>query len=284
MNPSGANGQGARPGDGLATGQPTSLRTYRAVHPNDGHVRRHSGFWAVTTPANPSFFWGNFLQFDAPPTAADVDLWPALFYRFVADPHPGASHVALCWETEHAGAVDAFVARGFEHTSNLVMTAPRVLPARRPSVDCTLRRLETEPDWEALVHFHVRARDPQFPEAGYRAYVRPRVAQWRLQSEAGTGLWVGAFVGAELAAALGLYAEVQPGPDGQRLARFQEVATEERWRRRGLCSALLAHAAERMTSQAVDRHVIITDEHDVARQVYAARGCCTPGASVASGP
>lgn len=260
---------------------PIALRTYRAVHPHDGTVQRHHGFWAVTTPANPSFFWGNFLHFDTPPVAGDAERWPALFDEAMAAPHPGMGHVALCWEGdapgEAPGDVAPFLARGYEHDQNVVMVAHRVLPARRPSVDASLRRVQTDADWEALVHFNVRTRDARFSEAGYTAYVRPRVAQWRLQADAGTGTWVAAFVGNELAAALGLYAEVQPGADGLRLARYQEVTTDERWRRCGLCSALLAHAAEQLGAGPVDRYVIVADANDVARHVYAARGFAVAG-------
>ena len=249
-----------------------ALRTYRAVHPHDGQVQRHEGFWAVTTPNNPSFFWGNFLQFDAPPAAGDAERWPALFNQVMAASHPGTGHVALCWDNDAPGHVAPFLERGYGHDENVVMVANQVVAARKPSIETTLRRVHTSDDWEALVRFHVRTRAPQFSEAGYTAYVRPRVAQWRMQAERGCGTWVAAFVGDELAAALGLYAEVEPGPDGLRLARYQEVTTDERWRRRGLCSALLAHAAELLGAKGIDRYVIITDANDIARPVYAARG------------
>lgn len=255
---------------------PTALRSHRAVYPHGSEVERHTGFWAVRTPANPTFFWGNFLQFDAAPAAGDAERWPALFAQHIAAPQPATSHVALCWETPERGDVDGFVQQGYEYHENVVMVAPVVLPAASPAIAATLRRLRGDADWDALVEFNVRTRDAVFSEAGYRDYSRSRVAHWRRQTEAGAGVWVGAFVAESgvdtLAAALGLFAETAPGPDGLKLARYQEVGTDERWRKRGLCSALLAHAAELLAPLAIDRHVIVADEHDVARPVYAARG------------
>lgn len=255
----------------LPTDLPTTLRTYRAVCPQGGEVVRHDGHWVVRTPANPSWFWGNFLQFDAPPSAADALRWPALFTHHVGAP----GHVALGWETDEAGdagVMAAFRAMGYEPLENLVMVADAVSPAPPPDIHATLRPLASESDWQALVEFNVATRDAAFSEAGYRRYSDARVAQWRRQCESGLGSWVGAFVAGELASTLGLFAESRPGADGLRLARYQEVTTAAKWRRRGLCSALLPFAAAQLEPLAVHRHVIVADEHDLARHVYAARG------------
>jgi hypothetical protein len=254
-----------------ATDLPTVLRTYRAVCPQGGVVERHGGCWVVRTPANPSWFWGNFLQFDAAPSAADAERWPALFTRHLGAP----GHVALGWETDEAGdaaAIAAFHARGYESQESLVMVADTVSPAPPPGLPATLRPLASQTEWDALVEFNVATRDEGFPEAGYRRYSVARVAQWRRQCEAGLGVWVGAFVAGELASTLGLFAESEPGADGLRLARYQEVTTAAKWRHQGLCSALLPFAAAQLAPLAVQRHVIVADEHDLARHVYAARG------------
>jgi GNAT superfamily N-acetyltransferase len=88
---------------------------------------------------------------------------------------------------------------------------------------------------------------------------------------------VGAFVGEELVAALGLHGERGPSADGTTLARYQEVTTDARWRRRGLCSALMSRAAEALAPLAIDRYLILADAHDIARRVYAARGFTVAG-------
>lgn len=254
-----------------ATDLPTTLRTYLAVYPQGGVVERHEGYWVVRTPSNPSYFWGNLIQFAAAPSTADAPRWPALFTH-----HLGAlGHVALAWETDEtgdAGAMAGFESGGYEYLENLVMVAARVSPAPPPDLPVTLRPLAGDSDWQDLVDFNVATRDEEFSEAGYRRYSIARVAHWRRQCETGLGVWVGAFVGNELASTLGLFAEGRPGADGQRLARYQEVTTAPKWRRRGLCSALLHFAAEQLAPLHLDRHVIVADEHDLARHVYAARG------------
>jgi len=262
---------------------PFALRTYRAVHPDDGELRRHDGYWSVTTPANPSFFWGNFLQFDRPPIAGDAQRWPALFARHVAARQPLSTHVALCWEADAEGEVAEFAAAGYQVLDHVVMTADTLRPAPEPAGGARLRRLDGDADWQALVGIMLRNREPEFSAEGYEAYARPRVAQWRAASAAGAagdGAFVGAFVdtpeGEVLAASLGLFAERAPGPDGLTLARFQEVETDARFRRRGLCSALLALAPQVLDAASprrrIDRLVIVTEASGPARSVYAARG------------
>jgi GNAT superfamily N-acetyltransferase len=251
---------------------PTTLRSWRAVYPHGGELRRYRGHWAVRTPDNPTFYWGNFLQFDSAPRPGDECRWPALFRHEVGMLQPATRHQALCWETATQGEVTPFLDRGWSYLESVVMVAHTVRRAPAPAVPAALRRLASDRDWATLADFNVRTRDEDFNAAGYRVYTDRRVAHWRRQSEAGAGVWVGAFVGAELAATLGLYAEERPAADGSRLARYQEVSTDPRWQRQGLCSALLAYAAELLQPLGIDRHVIVTDQHGAARRAYAARG------------
>lgn len=247
--------------------------------PGAAELRRHRGFWAVRTAQNPTFCWGNFLQFDAAPRAADVERWPALFEQHIASRQPGTTHLALCWEGDAQGCVGDFMDRGWSYLETVVMVATAAAAvAEPPAVAATLRAMDGNADWQALAEFNLRTRDEAYASAGCTAFTDLRVAHWRAQCEAGAAVWVGAWVGGELAAVLGLHAEADAAADGTRLARYQEVTTDARWRRRGLCSALLAHAAQALAARpAIDRYVIVADAHDVARRVYAARGFLVVG-------
>ncbi|MEO8187179.1 MAG: hypothetical protein ABI580_07420, partial [Burkholderiaceae bacterium] len=92
---------------------PISLRTHLIVYGAECTIQRHDGFWSVVTPGNPTFFWGNFLHFDAAPTSGDVERWSSLF-----DSHVRTSqlsrHTAFSWEGSEPGATDSFVQRGYQ--------------------------------------------------------------------------------------------------------------------------------------------------------------------------
>jgi Acetyltransferase (GNAT) domain len=251
---------------------PFPLRAHQVVYPVETHIERRDGFWCVQTPSNPTFFWGNFLHFDAPPTHGDLARWQALFDLHVRATQPQSRHVAFSWHGAEHGASAEFAQSGYAALDSVVMVAERLAPARAPAVDARIRHLAGDADWDALVEFHVRTRVLEHSEEGYRAYAQRKAAYWRKYAEAGSGTWVAAFVGDELAAALGLYAEARGRSSDGKLARYQDVVTDPRWRKCGLCSALLVRAATELERLEVSRHVIIADEHDVARPVYAARG------------
>jgi len=266
----------SRPGTpphGAAPELPFALRAFRVVYQDDAVILREDGFWSVRTPSNPTFFWGNFLQFDAAPAAGDEERWPALFARHIRSRQPDSGHVSLCWPGAQRGAADAFVPLGYAVEESVVMLADRLVAAAAPGRDVRCARVAGDRPWEALVQLHLRTRDPSHGAEDYERYARRKAGHWRSRAEAGQGVWMAAFAGDEVVAALGLYAESAPGPDGLRIARYQDVVTDPRWRRRGLCSTLLVRAADEIERQhRVDRLVIIADEHDSARRVYAARG------------
>ncbi len=215
--------------------------------------------------------WGNFLHFEAAPGPEDAERWPSLFESHVRTSQL-SRHTAFSWEGYERGASDSFVRRGYHFLESVIMEAHQLTPAGAVAIEVDMRRIDGDIDWEKLVEFHMHTRDPIHSEADHQLYMRRKAAQWRKSAETGLSLIVGAFVGNELAAALGLYAESKPGPDGRRCARYQDVVTDPRWRQRGLCSALLVYAANELAAHAIDKHFIIADENDTARNIYEARG------------
>lgn len=248
------------------------LRSEMIFHRAHGVVERHDGYWAIRTPENPTYFWGNCLVFDDAPRAGDAARWLALFERHIAQQQPASRHVALGLTEQLAGEREAFSDLGFDVQESVVMstTAPRSAPA--PRVAAALRALGPQ-DWPALIELHVLTREPHHPEADYRRYAERSVADWRSLSEAGQGGWWGGFVDGALVAALGLYFEREAAAGGERLGRYQSVVTHPGWRRRGLCRALVSQAGRSaLLERSAYRLVMVADAHDIARGIYASVG------------
>jgi hypothetical protein len=57
----------------------------------DGQVLDRGDYLVVKSPANPSFYWGNFLLFARPPEAGDEERWRNLFKHEIGRP-PEVTH------------------------------------------------------------------------------------------------------------------------------------------------------------------------------------------------
>lgn len=129
-----------------------------------------------------------------------------------------------------------------------------------------MRPLTEDWEWEQVLECQVLCRDDCYSEAGYRDYLRPKMARYRAMAQAGLGSWFGAFIRDQLVADLGLYAM-----DG--LGRFQSVETHPDFRRRGLCGTLVQYAAQ--YGQAhwdAKTLVMVADEHYHAARIYESVG------------
>lgn len=271
----------------MTTGAALGFRSELIFHRHEGEVvdlRAQHGCRVIRTPSNPTFYWGNYLLFDAAPRAGDEQRWPALFGELIAARQPASTHRAFGWMEDGAGDVAAFVNSGYTLDDSTVMTRRGAPHATTPIAGVQLRPLArsgaASGEWAALHALAMATRSPQHSEADYRPFLQRRIAAWRSLSERGSGDWFGAFVPGEeplLVAALGLYAEPQP-EDGERIARFQSVMTDAGWRRRGLCRALIAHAsAHAIREWAVDRLVIVAAAGGMPEQLYASAGFSAAG-------
>jgi hypothetical protein len=274
----------------MRSGAELGFRSELIFHRANGEVtdlRAEHGCRLVRTPANPTFFWGNYLLFDRAPRAGDAQRWEALFEQLIASAQPESTHRAFGWIEDAPGEVEQFLAGGYRRNDTVVMQSTRIPEVAAPTIAATLRPFAlrgdaAEREWEALIELHVATRSAEFEADGYRPYARRSVERWRALALAGQGGWFGAFVPDEdgaprLAAALGLYAEREP-EDGERIARFQAVMTDARHRRRGLCRALIATAMREVrATQAADRFVIVAAAGEMPEQLYASVGFATAG-------
>ena len=215
----------------------------------DGQIIDRGHYLVVVTPSNPTYFWGNYLLFDDPPSTRDFARWQSLFAAEIGN-RPGIVHRAFGWDASDGrlGHAEPFLAAGFRLLQSTVLAANQVHQPPHYDPEIAVRPLSGETDWRHVGQYHD---------------ISPtRLARFRSQIEAGLGTWFGAFINDQPAADLGLFVK-----DG--IGRFQEVETYPNFRRRGVCRSLVYRASRYAFDHvAAKKLVIVADEGSAAESVY----------------
>lgn len=223
-----------------------------------GEVTREEGFWCVRTPSNPTFWWGNFLLFDAAPTRQDPALWEALFVRHIARQQPLSNHRAFGWLGAGQGDVSGFLDRGYAAGRCVALAAQALLPHPAPT-GIVIRQLRDD-EWGTALEVQMTDRKPVHSEADYRVYLEGKFANYLRLRDAGRGDWYGAFeLEAGMIAGCGLF------HDGNGLGRYQSVVTRPEWRRRGVATAMVSQVGAWALAGSVRTLVIVAEEEGPAR-------------------
>jgi ribosomal protein S18 acetylase RimI-like enzyme len=230
-----------------------------------GSVLTDKGEYVVIrTPANPAFWWGNYLLFRTPFAPGDAVARQATFQS----EFPDAEHLALGIDTTDgvAGPEDELTALGLEIDRSTVMTATEVREPARPNDTSQYRFLSSDDDWEQSLEMSLACATMKVDEA-YRVFNRRRAEAERSLCEAGKARWFGAFDGDRLQASLGL------ASDGSGVARFQNVQTHPDDRNRGIASTLV-HRASRYGFDELGAHtlVMVADPGYLAIRIYRSLG------------
>ena len=244
-----------------------TFRTESLFWRAEGEVLDRGDYRLVRTPSNPGYYGGNLLAFDRPPAVGDYERWLGLFEREFGD-LSGVRHRLFVWDTTGGvdGAVEPFLDAGFDLKTNVTLLARAVVPPPKVNKEIEVRRVETDEEWESVLAFKVRVRDPRFEEDSYTHFKRRWLGVRRGLAEAGHGSWYGAFVGGRMVADLGIFRD---GP----VARFQDVATEPSFRRRGICGTLVHEVAKRTLGEGVvETLVMVADEGYHAARIYESVG------------
>jgi GNAT superfamily N-acetyltransferase len=214
----------------------------------------------VRTPANPSYWWGNFLLLrELRPGSGDD--WLA---RFAAE-FPDARHTVFGLDTvDDDGAAAAAEFAGMTLERDAVMTAAAVHAPPRPSTEAVFRPLAGDDDWRQS--FDLASAMYAGEPGGTAEFMTARAAAQRALTEAGHGAWFGAFLDGTLVAQLGLITGISG------LARYQSVETHPGARRRGLAGTLVWHAATAALAEGTSTLVMVADPEDVAIRVYRSVG------------
>ena len=233
----------------------------------DGEIVDREDYLVIRTPANPSFYWGNFLLFAHPPQPGDNVRWPDLFAREIGAP-PEVRHQTFGWDTvtDETGETEPFLADGFRLNHMAVLTAQQVHPPRNPATEVKVRPLLTDLDWEQALANQVICREPEHNEANHRVFKQRQMARYRAMAEGGLGAWFGAFIGHQLVADLGIF-------HNQTLGRFQLVETHPDYRQRGIGGTLVFEAARYALNHfGIDTLVIVADMDSAAARLYGSVG------------
>ena len=224
-------------------------------------VEDHGSYLAVRTPANPTYWWGNFLLLPQAPTADELPGWMDAF----AAVFPGSGHRAFGVATAAGTREDlaAFADAGFGVEASTVMTATAVHEPPRPNREATFRPLVSDDDWAQQVELASVGEDGPLD----RAFVLAKATAERSLTGRGIGEWWGAFLGDRLVSSMGLFA-ASPG-----LARFQEVKTHPDARGRGLAGSLV-HRVSRFGFEELGARtlVMVADPDYLAIRVYRSVG------------
>lgn len=232
-------------------------------------VERHADHLLVRTPQNPDYHWGNCLLVTDAAAIDDAERWLARF----AEALPQADWVAIGLPSMPQDA-HAWQSQGIE-LEQLDVLSTRERPRTAPLAEgYTVRELAGD-DWEQLTQHRLaeNAASGEHSPDGYERFMRETVAARQQLCDEGHAAWFGAFSGDELVADLGI---VRCGTIG----RYQDVATVEAHRRRGLASHLLGVAAEWSARHGCDTWVIVTESTNDAGRVYRRVGFALDAASV----
>jgi ribosomal protein S18 acetylase RimI-like enzyme len=217
----------------------------------------------VSTPDNPTYWWGNFLLLDDVPTTGAAE-WLS---RFTAT-FPNAEHRTLGFDGRDGTVAELawFTEQGFTSEALVVLTATDVQPPASINKAAEYRPLNSAEDWQQSVELRVRCNETNEPIA-HREYVTAKVRTNKTLTEAGHGRWFGAFLDGSLVSQMGLFAV-----DGE-LARFQSVETDPRYRRQGLAGSLLHEVSHYgLTELGASTLVIVADPDYVAIDLYRSVG------------
>ena len=224
----------------------------------------HPDYVTVRSPANPEFWWGNFLLLPAAAAHGPAGPWLGLF----RSEFPGAGHLALGLDGTGVPEPDfgSFATAGLEQVRENVLAAPALREPPRPNREAVIRPLAGDQDWQQAVELQATC-DAADGGPATRTFVEARYAARRRATEAGHGAWFGAFRDGELVAQLGIFAR----PGG--LARYQDVGTHPGARRQGLAGTLVWRAGQHALGELGARTlVIVADPTEAAIRVYRSVG------------
>lgn len=242
-------------GDALVYG------TAQIFHRADGKVIDHGDYRCIRTPDNPTFFWGNYLLFNAPPKPGDLARWEVMFEAEIASRQPQSRHRAFGWLGPR-GDTAQFSAAGYTLSESVALACqqPSLPPHAKPQIE--VRPLQSEADWQAAIALQVLCRAAVFAEADYRAFKQAQFASYRRMVEAGIGYRYGAWCHGVLVAELGIFR----GEGG--LARYQNVCTHPDWRRQGMAGSLVYQAGIHALAALDARKLVIVAEEEGPQRLY----------------
>ena len=228
----------------------------------------HGDCLSVLTPANPEYFYGNFLLYPAPPRVGDMTVWRERFAGVFA-PYPAVRHETFQWLPKgrvDSAALKEFKRAGFSMDEVSVLSATSVHTDKPPPAGVDFRQIRTDAEWLAVTDAQSAEGFPGIPEEEFRRYKDAMFANYRRMAEQGLGDWWGAFKGDVLVADLGLFF-------GKGVGRFQSVETAPDHRCQGICRTMVCYVSQQGFAEHPGVSLILHAEAgEVAREIYRSVG------------
>jgi len=227
------------------------------------HLTQHDGYLVQSTPTDPDFWMGNQLILSET-RLSGPDAFSLFEHHF-----PNATHCSVVWDIpdlDPSSLRDVERADGSFDGFDTMMLQGRLQDAAVPT-GITLRTLSGPDDWARAedLQEEVGLEEGREP-ATYRPYLARRNKGRRGQIEKGLGQWFGAFEGQNLVAQMGMFHDTT-------IARYQSVETKASHRNRGICSAMLRHAALWTLGRAPNAKIVIVAGSDTdAGRLYRKMG------------
>ena len=212
----------------------------------------------VRTPANPTYYWGNFILLAEPPVpGGEHEVVGAFHTEF-----PEAGHVSIGIDTADLTPVSraGFEAAGLVVDVASVLTASGLQPPRE--VEAEVRPLQSASDWESRARLSLAIEERDDQESHLR-FARGRNVQEQALIDAGRGTRFGVLVDNEVVSTAAVFTTEEG------VARFQSVETHPGHRRKGLAAAAVhaagRHAVEHLGARTL---VIVADDDGEAIGIY----------------
>jgi GNAT superfamily N-acetyltransferase len=214
-------------------------------------LTEHDRYIVQKTPTEPDYWVGNQLILQTPDFSYERAL-EVFEHHF-----PTATHRSIVWDIPDMNAAEVpaqFAENGFvlDDVDALVLTGElRDVPLPE---GIAIRPIISDADWDAALDLqHEVGIEEGFTQPTHRDYLRKRNEGRRVQIAKGLGQWFGAFEGGSLVCQMGMFHD-------DTVARYQSVETRFTHRRRGICSALLRHAAHWVQNRASATKIVIVAE------------------------
>lgn len=218
------------------------------------HLTWHDGYFVQTTPSEPNFWMGN--QIILTDTSLDGNEAFAVFEAHF----PDAAHRCVVWDILGLDptTLTGFAALGRRIEGFDTMTLQGTLRDVPVPDGIVLRALDGPQDWAKAEALQAEVGiEEGYDGDTHGPYIARRNAGRRVQIDKGIGQWFGAFDGDQIVASMGMFHD-------DKIARYQSVETRITHRKRGICSALLRHAALWALNREPNAEVVIVAEADTA--------------------
>ena len=170
-------------------------------------VTDHPDYLTVRTPANPEFWWGNFLLLPARAAHGQAAPWLSLF----SAEFPAAAHVALGLDITGDDGTDlaGFAAAGLEVQRDIVLTAQALREPPHPNRAASIRPLAGDGDWQQSATLQGLC-DAEDGIDASQTFTGARNRARRRLAETAHAAWFGAFLDGELVSHLGVISRARP--------------------------------------------------------------------------